>query len=134
MPADDARRAGSWRWPQGWAAGAAPLDGRVRAWLMTRVVRSFFSLRLDQLGVVHRVVRLQVKFTALDALPLTVVTAVLLGGITLIQVFGQLSTYGAEHYLSQLLAKLVIRELGPLLVGVIVIGRSGTAIAAEWPP
>jgi len=101
------------------------------AWLMTRVVRGFLGLRLDQLGVVLQVVRMQVKFTALDALPLTVVTAVLLGGITLIQVFGQLSTYGAEHYLSQLLAQLVIRELGPLLVGVIVIGRSGTAIAAE---
>jgi phospholipid/cholesterol/gamma-HCH transport system permease protein len=101
------------------------------AWLMTHVVRGFLALRLDQLGVILRIVRMQVKFTAVDALPLTVVTAVLLGGITLIQVFGQLSTYGAEHYLSQLLAKLVIRELGPLLVGVIVIGRSGTAIAAE---
>ena len=101
------------------------------AWLIGRVLRGFFSLRLDQLGVIYGVVRMQVRFTALDALPLTVVTAVLMGGITLIQVFGQLSTYGAEDYLSQLLAKLVIRELGPLLVGVIVIGRSGTAIAAE---
>lgn len=101
------------------------------AWLMLRVVRSCFGLRLDQFGVIHQVVRMQVKFTALDALPLTVITAVLMGGITLIQVFGQLSTYGAEDYLSHLLAKMVIRELGPLLVGVIVIGRSGTAIAAE---
>jgi phospholipid/cholesterol/gamma-HCH transport system permease protein len=101
------------------------------AWLMTRVIRGFFSLRLDQFGVILRVVRMQVRFTALDALPLTMITALLLGGITLIQVFGQLSTYGAEAYLSQLLAKLVIRELGPLLVSVIVIGRSGTAIAAE---
>jgi phospholipid/cholesterol/gamma-HCH transport system permease protein len=119
---------------------AARLGRRVRmplesvgsaAWLAARVVHGLLRLRLDQLGVIYRVVRMQVRFTALDALPLTVVTAVLLGGITLIQVFGQLSTYGAEGYLSQLLAKLVIRELGPLLVGVIVIGRSGTAIAAE---
>ncbi len=101
------------------------------AWLMTRAIRGFFTLRLDQLGVIHRVVRMQIRFTALDALPLTMITALLLGGITLIQVFGQLSSYGAESYLSQLLAKLVIRELGPLMVGVIVIGRSGTAIAAE---
>jgi phospholipid/cholesterol/gamma-HCH transport system permease protein len=101
------------------------------AWLMTRVIRGFFGLRLDQFGVIYQVVRMQVRFTALDALPLTMVTALLMGGITLIQVFGQLSSYGAEGYLSQLLAKLVIRELGPLLVGVIVIGRSGTAIAAE---
>ncbi len=119
---------------------AAHLGGYVRralervgsaAWLMTHVLRAFFGLRLHQLGVIHRVVRMQVRFTALDALPLTLITALLLGGITLLQVFGQLSSYGAESYLSQLLAKLVIRELGPLLVGVIVIGRSGTAIAAE---
>ena len=101
------------------------------AWLALQVIRGVFRLRLDQLGAVHRIVKMQVKFTALDALPLAVVTAILMGGITLIQVFGQLSTYGAEDYLSKLLAKLVIRELGPLLVGVIVIGRSGTAIAAE---
>ncbi|HWQ08843.1 MAG TPA: ABC transporter permease, partial [Holophaga sp.] len=85
----------------------------------------------DQLGVVRDMARTQVRFTALDALPLALVTAVVMGGITLLQVFGQLSTYGAEAYLSQLLAKLVIRELGPLLVSVIVIGRSGTAVAAE---
>ena len=101
------------------------------AWLAAQVVRALFRLRLDQLGVIHRIARMQVRFTALDALPLTLVTAVVMGGITLIQVFGQLSTYGAEAYLSQLLAKLVIRELGPLLVSVIVIGRSGTAVAAE---
>lgn len=101
------------------------------AWLMSRVVRGLFRLRLDQLDVVYRILRMQVKFTALDALLLTVVTALLMGGITLIQVFGQLSSYGAEDYLSKLLARLVIRELGPLLVGVIVIGRSGTAVAAE---
>ncbi len=136
MPAIDA----SHRPPGRILSLAAHLGGHVRrtlervgsaGWLMTRVVRAFFGLRLHQLGVIHRVVRMQVRFTALDALPLTLITALLLGGITLIQVFGQLSSYGAESYLSQLLAKLVIRELGPLLVGVIVIGRSGTAIAAE---
>jgi phospholipid/cholesterol/gamma-HCH transport system permease protein len=46
-------------------------------------------------------------------------------------VFGQLSGYGAESYLSRLLAELVIRELGPLMVGILVIARSGTAVATE---
>lgn len=101
------------------------------AWLAAQTGKGLLSLRLDQCGVIYQVMRMQVRFTALDALPLTVVAAILMGGITLLQVFGQLSTYGAEAYLSQLLAKLVIRELGPLLVAVIVIGRSGTAIAAE---
>jgi phospholipid/cholesterol/gamma-HCH transport system permease protein len=44
---------------------------------------------------------------------------------------GQLSVYGGEEYLSRLMALLVVRELGPLLVAVLVVGRSGTAIAAE---
>lgn len=125
------------RWP---VFFAARLGARVRralqkvgsiTWLGAQTLRGFLSLRTDQFRVIYEVVRMQVRFTALDALPLTLLTALLLGGITLIQVFSQLSGLGVEHYLSQLMAKLVIRELGPLLVGVIIVGRSGTAIAAE---
>jgi phospholipid/cholesterol/gamma-HCH transport system permease protein len=101
------------------------------AWLGLLCLRHLLSLRKHQLGVIADQTKLQVRFTALEALPLVLLAAVLLGGITLIQVFAQLSGFGAETYLSQLLAKLVIRELGPLLVGIIVISRSGTAIAAE---
>lgn len=101
------------------------------AWLGGTSLRHIFRLRGSQLGVLYDQLRLQIRFTALDALPLATLTALLLGGITLIQVFAQMSAFGAETYLSRLLAQLVIRELGPLLVGVIVIGRSGTAIAAE---
>jgi len=100
-------------------------------WLGLQVVRATLRLRSDQFGVIYGIVRMQVRFTALDALALTLFTALLMGAITLIEVFGQLSGLGAENYLSHLLAQLVLRELGPLLVGVIVIGRSGTAIAAE---
>lgn len=101
------------------------------AWLGWLLVRQSLYLKRDHLGVVYEQSRLQIKFTALDALPLVLLTSLLLGGVTLIQVFGQMSAFGAESYMSQLLARLVIRELGPLFVGIIVIGRSGTAIAAE---
>lgn len=125
---------------QGLESLASPLGGGVwsgfarlgsGAWLGLICLRHLLSLRTDQLGIIAEQTKLQVRFTALDALPLVLLTALLLGGITLIQVFAQLSGFGAEAYLSQLLAQLVIRELGPLLVSVIVIGRSGTAIAAE---
>jgi len=118
----------------------SPLGGGVRnwlarlgnvAWLGLICIRHLLSLRTNQVGVIYDQTKLQVRFTALDALPLALLTSLLLGGITLIQVFAQMSAFGAETYLSRLLAKLVIRELGPLLVSVIVIGRSGTAIAAE---
>ena len=101
------------------------------SWLLGQGVRGALRLRPEQLKVVLEVTRIQIRFTALDALPICVLTALLLGGITLLQVFGQLSAYGVESYLSQILARLVIRELGPLMVGILVISRSGTAMATE---
>jgi len=123
-----------------WAQRAARLGARVRngfaqlgsvSWLLAKCVQGLFRLTREQARVVLEVTRIQIRFTALDALPLCVVMALLLGAITLLQVFGQLSGYGVESYLSQLLAQLVIRELGPLMVGILVIIRSGTAMATE---
>lgn len=101
------------------------------AWLAWNCAKGLLTLKPHQWGVVYQVTRMQVRFTAWDAIPLTVLTALLLGGITILQVFGQLSALGVERMLSGLMAQLFIRELGPLLVGVIVLGRSATAIAAE---
>ena len=94
-------------------------------------LQGLLRLRREQVRLLLEVTRSQIRFTALDALPICLFTALLLGAITLLQVFGQLSGFGVERYLSQILAKLVIRELGPLFVGIVVISRSGTAIATE---
>jgi len=119
---------------------ARTLGGRVRrvfamlgslSWLLGRAVLGLARLRPEQLRVVGEVTRTQIRFTALDALPLCLLTALLLGAVTLLQVFGQLSGFGMERSLSRILAQLVIRELGPLMVGILVITRSGTAIATE---
>jgi phospholipid/cholesterol/gamma-HCH transport system permease protein len=126
--------------PVRWTRRAARLGAAVRSgfarlgsvsWILGKGLQAASRLRGEQLRVVLEVTRQQIRFTALDALPLCVVMALLLGAITLLQVFGQLSGYGAESYLSRLLARLVIRELGPLMVGILVIVRSGTAIATE---
>ncbi|WP_005032152.1 MlaE family ABC transporter permease [Holophaga foetida] len=122
-----------WRFSARLGVGVRRSLGRLGAisWILYQCFWHGLRLRWHQLGVVLEVTRTQIRFTALDALSLTCFTAFLMGGITLLQVFGQLSAFGAETYLSRLLAKLVIRELGPLMVAIIVIGRSGTAIAAE---
>ncbi len=101
------------------------------AWLGFECLRALVSIRRSHFGIVYQTTRNQVRFTALDALPLVTLTGLLLGGVTLLQVVGQLSVYGGEEYLSRLMALLVVRELGPLLVAILVVGRSGTAIAAE---
>ena len=76
-------------------------------------------------------IRLQIRFTGLQALALVSGTALLLGAVTLIQAFSQLSGLGAEQYIGVLMVLIILRELGPLLTAVLVIGRSSTAIAAE---
>ncbi|MGA2079854.1 MAG: ABC transporter permease [Holophaga sp.] len=101
------------------------------SWLLAQGAKGLLRLRPEQVRVVREVTRMQIRFTALDALPLCLLTAILLGGVTLLQVFGQLSAFGVERDLSQIMAQLVIRELGPLMVGILVLTRSGTAIAAE---
>lgn len=102
-----------------------------QAHLVLQTLRYALTLRLDQVPVVGAQARLQIRFTGLDALLLTCGTALLLGGVTLIQAFSQLSGLGAENYIGLLMVLIIIRELGPLLTAVLVIGRSGTAIAAE---
>jgi len=102
-----------------------------QAHLVLRTLRDALLLRLDQLAVVASQIRLQVRFTGLDALWLVSGTALLLGAVTLIQAFSQLSGLGAENYIGALMVLIILRELGPLLTAVLVIGRSATAISAE---
>lgn len=73
----------------------------------------------------------QLRFTALDALPLLLGIAVALGVMIAVQVLAQAVRFGMVEALGPILVLAVVRELGPLLTAVVVIGRSGTAIAAE---
>ena len=102
-----------------------------QAHLVLRTLRHGLLLRLDQLAVIREQTKLQIRFTGLDALWLVSGTALLLGAVTLIQAFSQLSGLGAENYIGALMVLIILRELGPLLTAVLVIGRSSTAIAAE---
>ena len=102
-----------------------------QAHLVLRTLRHALLLRMGQLGVVGGQTKLQIRFTGLDALWLVSGTALLLGAVTLIQAFSQLSGLGAENYIGVLMVLIILRELGPLLTAVLVIGRSSTAIAAE---
>ena len=102
-----------------------------QAHLVLHTLRQALLLRMGQLSVVAVQTKLQIRFTGLDALWLVSGTALLLGAVTLIQAFSQLSGLGAENYIGVLMVLIILRELGPLLTAVLVIGRSSTAIATE---
>ncbi len=73
----------------------------------------------------------QVLFTGVDALPVVALVSLAIGGIAIIQSLTYLPKFGGESFIGNILITVIIRELGPLLAGFIVIGRSGTAITTE---
>ncbi|MBI4410694.1 MAG: ABC transporter permease [Gemmatimonadetes bacterium] len=77
-----------------------------------------------------RVILNQIRFTAVQALPFLSTIALVIGVTVIVQAVAQ-RMFGLSDILGRILVTVVVRELGPLLTAIIVIGRSGTAIAAE---
>lgn len=69
--------------------------------------------------------------TGVNALPINVLIILLLGFITGWQGAIQLKQFGADQFLAPLVGFSIIRELSPIMVAIIVAGRSGSAFAAE---
>lgn len=78
-----------------------------------------------------RVIINQIRFTAVQALPFLSIMALVIGLAVIAQASAQAARFGFSDVLGTILVTVVIRELGPLLTAIVVLGRSGTAIAAE---
>ncbi|MDX2166948.1 MAG: MlaE family lipid ABC transporter permease subunit [Deltaproteobacteria bacterium] len=66
-----------------------------------------------------------------EALPIVSLISFLMGLITAFQAATQLSQFGADIYVANLVGLSITRELGPLMTAIIAAGRSGAAYAAE---
>ena len=80
---------------------------------------------------VRRVLALQIYFTAIQAIPLASLLSLIMGVTVVVQGLWLSRLVGDSRLLGALLVGLFMREMAPLVVNFIVIGRSGTAIAAE---
>ncbi len=80
---------------------------------------------------VRTILARQMLFTGVDASTLIILIAVLTGMSVVLQAQLWLSRLGQSEMLGHLLVGVLIRELGPLLVNFLVVGRSGTAMAIE---
>ena len=78
-----------------------------------------------------RVTLQQVFFTGLEALPFLSLLSLLLGSTVIVQSLPQLQGVGANELIGKILVITIVRELGPLVTAMVVITRSGTAMAAE---
>jgi phospholipid/cholesterol/gamma-HCH transport system permease protein len=66
-----------------------------------------------------------------QALPVTALVGFLIGVVLSYLSSLQLKTFGADIYIVNLLGIAIIRELGPVIVAVLVAGRSGSAMTAQ---
>jgi len=73
----------------------------------------------------------QILFTGVEALKFVSLVAVITGLSVVIQAQIWLGKTGQSQMLGTILVTVIVRELAPLLVNFIIIGRSGTAIAVE---
>lgn len=77
------------------------------------------------------VVSAQIYFTGFQALPLMTVLALASGGVVIMQSSAQLSLVGGGEMIGNLLVAIIVREISPLMTALVVIARSGTAVASE---
>jgi len=95
------------------------------------IIQSFRSLKKVRFRTYYEVVINQTIFTGVNALIIVASIALLTGGTVIIQALTSLPKFGVEGFLGNLLVIIIARELGPLLTALIVISRSGSAIATE---
>ncbi|MFH1066769.1 MAG: ABC transporter permease [bacterium] len=73
----------------------------------------------------------QILRIGVQAIPMAALTAFSVGFTLAMQGADQLGRLGADDYVPDLVSLTLLRELGPMLIAVIVIGRSGSAVTAE---
>ena len=66
-----------------------------------------------------------------DALPIIVVVGFLLGLVLALQGAIQLTQFGAQNMVIDLVVLSVVKELGPIMIAIIATGRAGSSFAAE---
>lgn len=93
--------------------------------------RSAFFDRSQGFRQIFGVVSAQIYFTGWQAMPLITVLALAAGGIAIMQSSAQLTLLGGTAMLGNILVTIIVRELAPLMTALIVIARSGTAVASE---
>lgn len=116
--------------------GRRCITGSMQAWkffgfAVEAVVSLFQFFGRQGFRASFRVAMQQVYFTGLEAMPFLSLLSLLLGFTVIAQSLPQLQGVGAHALIGQILVISIVRELGPLITAMVVITRSGTAMAAQ---
>lgn len=89
---------------------------------LTGLVRPPFELR----NWTAQIVRVGV-----DSVPVVFLTSLFTGGVLALQAFNGFQRFHAEGFVGSVVALSMLREMAPVLTGLMVAGRAGSAMAAE---
>jgi phospholipid/cholesterol/gamma-HCH transport system permease protein len=97
------------------------------------VARSFAALMGKAPGAWRRpaLISEQIHFIGNYSLLIIAVSGLFVGMVLALQGYYNLSQFGAEEKLGQLVALSLLRELGPVVTALLFAGRAGTSLTAE---
>jgi phospholipid/cholesterol/gamma-HCH transport system permease protein len=97
------------------------------------VTRSFGDLMRKVPGALRRptLISEQIHFIGNYSLLIIAVSGLFVGMVLALQGYYNLSQFGAEEKLGQLVALSLLRELGPVVTALLFAGRAGTSLTAE---
>ncbi len=93
--------------------------------------RAAFLDKAQGLRQIFSVISAQIYFTGWQALPLITVLSLATGSILMLQALSNLTLVGGVEVLGSFMIAILVREVAPLLTAIVVIARSGTAVASE---
>jgi phospholipid/cholesterol/gamma-HCH transport system permease protein len=93
------------------------------------VVACLFRGRKTSVRQIAEVFLQQTYYTAVEAAPIVIVLAVLIGGVTLVEFATVLPRVGNSEVLGDVMVLAILRELAPLFTAFLVAGRTGSALA-----
>jgi phospholipid/cholesterol/gamma-HCH transport system permease protein len=116
------------------AVGRSFLEMASEGFRMAGFLYIIFSVarrhRKDGRKVIFQDVISQIYFTGVQSMGLVFIVALLLGGLLIIQSAAYITSVG-EEFFGTMVNVIIIRELGSLLTAIIVLLRSGAAVATE---
>jgi phospholipid/cholesterol/gamma-HCH transport system permease protein len=119
-----------------WVAAVGTATGQSLAYvgglaeICAKALRSLFLSPLKRRRMLQRAIH-EAMAVGVAAIPIVSLITFFVGIIIALQGAYQLQRLGAMQLVSSLVAIAITRELGPLITAIVVIGRSGSAFAAE---
>lgn len=119
-----------------WVDGAAGVIAQPVLGFLTELgnLMSFTALVIRrglQRGQYWDVVSYQLYNTGWRSVPIAVIAGIFVGGIFSIQIYDNLAEFGATGMLGGISASITVREVGPLMIALLLGGRIGAFTTAE---